>query len=242
MLYYIPQQKRLVSVVIVGLLCLVPNSAFSQNKKQPLTNMDVINMTKERVDDAVIIQAIQTSPTDFDVSANGLIQLKRGKVKKKIIELMQKVTANRDTPESRSSPPTSMTQQFAYFRIELLGCERKQYEVTCNFNITDNGPDATIIPNPVETVLVDDLGNAVEPFFSSIDNKSELNSPENRLPPVATIKHEETLLGWFKFTLFSDMSVKVARLKIVLNTSEYNKQGKYSMEFRDFEFNIMPSN
>ncbi|HZT61370.1 MAG TPA: hypothetical protein VFA21_22375 [Pyrinomonadaceae bacterium] len=238
----ISQSYKAASLIVVGLLCLFLPSIYAQNKKQPLTNIDIINMTKEKVDDAVIIRAIQTSPTNFDVSANGLIQLKKGRVKKKIIELMQQVTANRDTPESRSATPTSMTQQFAFFKIELLGCVRKQYEVTCTFNITDNGPEAVITPNPDETVLVDDLGNAMSPLYSSIDGKSEPHSVENRIPPVSVIKSGATIQGWFAFSVFSDMSVKVARLKIKLDIDEYHKQENFSIEFRDFAFEMDSTN
>ncbi len=75
--------KRSLSIAIIGILYLAPYHISAQNKKPPLTNIDIINMTKERVDDTIIIRAIQTSETNFDVTPNGLIQLKRGKVKKK---------------------------------------------------------------------------------------------------------------------------------------------------------------
>src|ERR1700688_939248 len=73
----------------IGLaLCifLVPG-AFAQTRK-PLTNGDIVNMTKQGFDQALIVKAIETSQADFDVSAQALVELKTAGVTESVMEAM----------------------------------------------------------------------------------------------------------------------------------------------------------
>jgi hypothetical protein len=73
-------------------LCLMLGSllspvTFSQTKK-PLKNTDIVNMTKQGFDPSLIIKAIQTSKSDFDVSAEALFELKGAGVDQSVMEAM----------------------------------------------------------------------------------------------------------------------------------------------------------
>lgn len=55
---------------------------------KPLTNADIVNMTKAGLNESLIAKAIETQETDFDVSPSALIELKKAGVSQDIIELM----------------------------------------------------------------------------------------------------------------------------------------------------------
>lgn len=50
-----------------ALLFVMPSAIFAQTRK-PLTNDDIVNMTKQGFDPSLIVKAIQTSDANFDVS------------------------------------------------------------------------------------------------------------------------------------------------------------------------------
>lgn len=88
-------------------------------QSETLTNTDVIEMTKVGISTNVIVRKIRTSNTKFDVSAVGLIELKKASVADSIIESMierQEVIPpnerNEKTPaysESGTTPNSSMS-------------------------------------------------------------------------------------------------------------------------------------
>ena len=61
-------------------------TAFSQT--ETLTNNDIAEMTKAGLSPAIISRKIRTSSTNFDITANGLIELKKTNVADEIISLM----------------------------------------------------------------------------------------------------------------------------------------------------------
>ncbi len=85
------------SILLTFLLaaCLaVPSLAQTQ---KALTNADIINMTKQGFDPPLIIKAIESSPTDFDVSAQALVDLKNAGVQQSVIEAMLSAQAKKPT-------------------------------------------------------------------------------------------------------------------------------------------------
>jgi len=69
-------------------LCLtVASVTFAQTEK-PLTNGDVLTMTKQGFAPGLIVKAIQTSGTSFDVSAEALVELKNAGVDQSVMEAM----------------------------------------------------------------------------------------------------------------------------------------------------------
>jgi hypothetical protein len=61
-------------------------SAFGQTAPPALTNDDVISMFKGGLGESTIISAIQSQDTNFDISAMGLLQLKKSGVPPKIMD------------------------------------------------------------------------------------------------------------------------------------------------------------
>jgi hypothetical protein len=87
-------------------ICAVTLS-FAETQK-PLSNADVISMTKQSIDPALIVKDIQSSPTDFDTSPQALIDLKNAGVAKDVMDAM--LTAQAAKPSAavdavRAVPP-----------------------------------------------------------------------------------------------------------------------------------------
>jgi hypothetical protein len=83
---------KLFALSVVLSVLLVPR-APAQTRK-PLTNDDVVNMTKQGFDPPLIVKAIQTSATDFDVSAQALVGLKNSGVDASVMEAMLSAQAS----------------------------------------------------------------------------------------------------------------------------------------------------
>jgi len=87
------------------LVCLVLASSFvlaapgQSKKKPPLTNQDIVEMTKAKFTDSTIVKAIEANTTSFDVSASALISLKNSGVSQTVIEAM----LSAESPKSDNS-------------------------------------------------------------------------------------------------------------------------------------------
>jgi hypothetical protein len=68
--------------------------AFAQTRKA-LTNADMVTMTKDGFASTLIVKAIQSSSTDFDVSAEALVNLKNAGVDQAVMEAMLTAQANK---------------------------------------------------------------------------------------------------------------------------------------------------
>jgi len=65
-----------------------PAEAQVRPAGKPLTNDDIISLAKAGLSDAVIVSAIQKSPTQFDLGPEALINLKKSGVSNAVIETM----------------------------------------------------------------------------------------------------------------------------------------------------------
>ena len=76
-------------VLFLGLMLvsMYISNANAQTRK-PLTNQDVVNMTKEALAPSIIIKAVEANQTDFDVSAQALLDLKNAGVDASVMEAM----------------------------------------------------------------------------------------------------------------------------------------------------------
>jgi hypothetical protein len=97
---------RITRLILMLLVMSVVASATvsAQQNSKPLTNQDVISMAKNLLPESVILAAIKTNDTDFDVSANGLIALKKAAVTSKVIEAM--LTASEAKKNAAAAPAT----------------------------------------------------------------------------------------------------------------------------------------
>jgi hypothetical protein len=69
------------------LLALLPCTTFAQTRK-PLTNDDIVSMTKQGFEAPLIVKAIQAGDNNFDVSAQALVDLKNAGVSQQVMEAM----------------------------------------------------------------------------------------------------------------------------------------------------------
>lgn len=80
-------------VVCAVLLVLLPAVVFAQTRK-PLTNEDIISMTKQGFDASLIEKAIQTGESNFDLSAQALVDLKNAGVSQDVMAAMLSAHGN----------------------------------------------------------------------------------------------------------------------------------------------------
>jgi hypothetical protein len=88
--------KRALPLLFLGL------AAFAQTGQQPkpLTNADVIEMSRAGVPESTIILAIQKTPVKFDVSAEGILALHAAGITEPVLNQMLREA----TPQKQSGP------------------------------------------------------------------------------------------------------------------------------------------
>jgi hypothetical protein len=74
-------------LILVALTACAGTSSSGQTQK-PLTNADILNMSKQGFDSNLIVKDIQSSNSDFDTSPEALIELKNAGVDKAVMEAM----------------------------------------------------------------------------------------------------------------------------------------------------------
>jgi len=85
------------------LLC---STLLASAKQKPLTNDDIIKMTKAGLDEDVIVGTMQSNTNAFDLSPDGLIALKKGGVSSKVLHAMQSL-AKADNDSAPALVPAS---------------------------------------------------------------------------------------------------------------------------------------
>jgi hypothetical protein len=80
-------------LLIVVVLSVIPG-AFGQTQK-PLSNADIINLTKQGLDSALIVKEIQSSLTSFDTTPQALIDLKNAGLDNSVIDAMLSAQAQK---------------------------------------------------------------------------------------------------------------------------------------------------
>jgi len=89
---------------VAFLLC---STLLASAKQKPLTNDDIIKMTKAGLDEDVIVGTMQSNANAFDLSPDGLISLKKGGVSSKVLHTMQSLAkADKDSGPA-PVPPAS---------------------------------------------------------------------------------------------------------------------------------------
>src|SRR5271154_5917110 len=98
--------RRLLILVALGASAVTVS--FAQTQK-PITNADIVNMTKQDFDPSLIVKDIQSSKTDFETSPQALIDLKNAGVDKSVMDAMLSAQARKpsDAVDSVRSAPVS---------------------------------------------------------------------------------------------------------------------------------------
>jgi hypothetical protein len=157
---------RLVVFLLVLSICAVP-AVFGQTQK-PLTNADIVNMTKQGLDAGLIVKSVQSSGTDFDTAPQSLIDLKNAGVDNSVIDAMlsaqaQKPSASLDAVRGSIGAGGSATDPSKPACNAKDGCLLKEgIEVPLKFANSISSKTANE-GDPVEFVLDEDLkvGDAV---------------------------------------------------------------------------------
>lgn len=79
-------------------------ATFSFAQDEVLTNTEIINLTKAGLDKVVIIAKINSSKTSFDVTIDGLIQLKQAGVADEVVAAMVNPKVQVTAPETPQKP------------------------------------------------------------------------------------------------------------------------------------------
>jgi hypothetical protein len=69
-------------------LCFTATAVTFAQTEKPLTNADILTMTNQGFAPTLIVKGIPTSGTSFDVSAEGLVELKNASVDQSVMEAM----------------------------------------------------------------------------------------------------------------------------------------------------------
>lgn len=87
--------RRSLLISVAFSVCAVA-VCLAQTQK-PVTDADIVNMTKQGFDPSLIVKDIQSSITDFDTSPQALIDLKNAGVDKSVLEAMLAAQAMKPT-------------------------------------------------------------------------------------------------------------------------------------------------
>jgi hypothetical protein len=150
----------------IWLLCTVmaavlPCANVAQTQR-PLTNADIVNMTKQGFDAALIIKAIETSETHFDVSPQALTDLKNSGVSQSVMEAMLSAQTSKPTAPNEAVPGAPAAAERAAVDSTKPLCNvnecllREGTEVRLKF-LTAISSKTASEGDPVEFVLGEDL-------------------------------------------------------------------------------------
>jgi hypothetical protein len=147
----------------LALSLLLISGAPAQTRK-PLTNADIVNMTKQGFDPTLIVKAIETSQPDFDVSAQTLMELKTAGVAESVMEAMLSAQAAQPSGAIEAAHgATTAPADGATAETSKHGCnpqsgcllkESTQVPLTFANDLTSKTAN---IGDPVEMVLDEDL-------------------------------------------------------------------------------------
>ncbi len=77
------------------------------SKPAPMTNRDVIKLAQAKISDEIIIAKIRQSPTNFDLSTDGIVQLKTAGVSEAVLKVMMSPPADSAQPNPSSTQPAT---------------------------------------------------------------------------------------------------------------------------------------
>jgi hypothetical protein len=99
----------LAGTLAVRLACPVAAAADQSQKAETLNNESIIEMQKLTLSDGVIIDKIKSSTCEFDVTLNGLKQLKNAKVSDAVIQAMIAAKNTAPAPPGAPAPKAAAT-------------------------------------------------------------------------------------------------------------------------------------
>lgn len=129
------------------LLALAPFTVLAQDSRRPITNADVISMTKSGLGEQTIILAIQQGPTAFDTSPQALIELKKAGVTDGVLNLMLS-GSNSPSIAPATMPPSPDPSQLLDRALNAIGPAEKLTSIQSTRYIasrTQSGSTGTVV-------------------------------------------------------------------------------------------------
>ena len=149
-------------LMLLALSLWATPGTFAQTQK-PLTNTDIVNMTKQGLDSGLIVKSIQSSSSAFDTAPQALIDLKNAGVDNSVIDAMlsaqaQKPTGSVEAVRGATNPGGGLAADSSKPTCSANdGCLlREGTEVPLKFAASITSKTANE-GDPVEFVLDDDL-------------------------------------------------------------------------------------
>jgi hypothetical protein len=149
-------------LIYVGLLVLLPSVIFAQTRK-PLTNEDIVSMTKQGFDTPLIEKAIQTGDSNFDVSAQALVELKNAGVSQDVMSAMLSAHSSEATTSNEATAVAVVTPNATTMDASKRACTpgngcllREGDQIPLKF-ANDLNSKTAADGDTVEFVLDDDL-------------------------------------------------------------------------------------
>lgn len=99
-----PKQLWLLALTLIFLITFQP-ATYPQETKKLLTNADVVKLLENGFGDEQIIRTIEASSSQFNISADALIELKKAGVSQTVISAMLKAATPKTTAVTSESPP-----------------------------------------------------------------------------------------------------------------------------------------
>lgn len=115
--------KKIFSIVLLAVISIA--TTHTTLAQEVLTNQSILSLVTAKVDNGVIINKIKGSDNKFDLSTDGMIGLKQGKVNEKIMEEM--LLAAKDLPVLKNADIISMhtngiSRKIILSKINLSEC------------------------------------------------------------------------------------------------------------------------
>lgn len=155
--------RHLAIYLVLMLVSLYISTAGAQTRK-PLTNQDVVDMTRQALAPSIIVKAIEANQSDFDVSAQALLDLKNAGLDASVMNAMLSTQASKPSApvaalHATSVPLDGTTAPDPSRRIcsATRGCLISEgTEVPLKF-ASDLTSKPAVENDPVEFVLDDDV-------------------------------------------------------------------------------------
>src|SRR3974390_2517932 len=129
------------------LLALAPFTILAQDSRRPITNADVISMTKSGLGEQTIVLAIQQGPTAFDTSPQALIELKKAGVTDGVLNLMLS-GSNSPSIATATIPPSPDLSQLLNRALNAIGPAEKLASIQSTRYVasrTQSGTTGTVV-------------------------------------------------------------------------------------------------
>lgn len=161
---------------ILFFLMLLSLNLFSQNKEL-LTNKTIVDLTKMGVSESTIIKKMKTSKCNFDVSVDGIINLKKNKVSSSVVDEMIRIVESTDgslEPNTAKSGDQKAHHEIGIYLYEPNTKKMKKIDGS-NIAATKSGGVGEVIANRYSYGVSNIKSRAILDGYSSrfqIENQS----------------------------------------------------------------------